>query len=38
MKQCRKNNIPVYWRANKKSWMTASLFNDWFYHCAIAFD
>lgn len=35
MKQCNKNNLPVYWRANKKSWMTASLFNDWFYHCFV---
>ena len=35
MKGNNKNNLPVYWRANKKAWMTAKLFNDWFYHCFV---
>jgi len=35
MKGCNKKYFPVYWRANKKSWMTASLFNDWFHHCFV---
>lgn len=25
------NNLPVYWMANKKAWVTASLFNEWFH-------
>ena len=26
------NNLPVYWKANKAAWVTATLFNDWFYN------
>lgn len=26
------NNLPVYWNANKKAWVTATLFNDWFHN------
>ncbi|GFR13043.1 tigger transposable element-derived protein 1 [Trichonephila clavata] len=33
MKGCNKTNLPVYWRANKKAWMTKYLFKDWFYNC-----
>lgn len=27
-----KTKLPVYWRANKRAWMTAVLFKDWFYN------
>ncbi|XP_017789938.1 PREDICTED: tigger transposable element-derived protein 1-like [Habropoda laboriosa] len=26
------NNLPVYWMANKKAWVTATLFNEWFHN------
>lgn len=29
MKGQNKTTLPVIWRANKKGWMTASLFDDW---------
>lgn len=35
LKGCSKNRLPVHWRANKKSWMTALLFKDWVSTCAI---
>ncbi|KAK2579997.1 hypothetical protein KPH14_010762 [Odynerus spinipes] len=35
MKGYSKNLLPVYWRANKKSWMTTSLFQNWVLTCAI---
>ena len=35
MKGCSKNLLPVHWRANKKAWMTASLFQNWISTCAI---
>lgn len=35
MKGCNKNNLPVYWRANKKAWMTTRLFKDWFFNCFV---
>lgn len=25
-------NLPVYWMANKKAWVTATLFNEWFHN------
>ncbi|UYV79516.1 TIGD1 [Cordylochernes scorpioides] len=25
------NNLPVYWRANKKAWVTAAMFTEWFH-------
>ncbi|XP_063309192.1 tigger transposable element-derived protein 1-like [Pelobates fuscus] len=27
-----KSTLPVIWKANKKGWVTASLFEDWFSH------
>lgn len=27
--------LPVFWRANKKAWMTAKLFEDWFHQCFV---
>ncbi|UYV66728.1 CENPBD1 [Cordylochernes scorpioides] len=35
MKGCSKNLLPVHWRANKKAWMTTSLFKNWVTTCAI---
>jgi len=35
MKGCSKNLLPVLWRANKKAWMTASLFQNRVSRCAI---
>ncbi|XP_067135124.1 tigger transposable element-derived protein 1-like [Centruroides vittatus] len=29
------NHLPVYWRANKKAWVTATMFNEWFHECYI---
>ncbi|UYV83999.1 TIGD1 [Cordylochernes scorpioides] len=29
------NNLPVYWRANKKGWVTAAMFTEWFHECFI---
>lgn len=29
------NNLPVYWRANKKAWLTAAMFTEWFHECFI---
>lgn len=30
-----KNELPVFWRANKKSWVTGVLFQEWFDECFI---
>ncbi|XP_071056464.1 tigger transposable element-derived protein 1-like [Onthophagus taurus] len=29
------NNLPVYWRANEKAWVTAAMFTEWFHECFI---
>lgn len=31
LKNVDKNKLPVFWRANKKAWMTALLFKEWFF-------
>lgn len=31
LKNVDKNNLPVFWRANKKAWMTELLFKEWFF-------
>lgn len=36
MKGCSNNLLPVHWRANKKPWMTTSLFQNWVLTCAIS--
>jgi hypothetical protein len=36
MKNVDKTLLPVHWRANKKTWMTESLFKDWFFNCFIS--
>lgn len=30
-----KNHLPVFWRSNKKAWVTADLFRDWFDNCFV---
>ena len=35
LKGKNKASLPVHWRSNKKAWMTASLFEDWFQHCFV---
>ena len=35
LKQVNKNTLPVFYRANKKAWMTQALFEDWFINCFI---
>ncbi|XP_067131436.1 tigger transposable element-derived protein 1-like [Centruroides vittatus] len=35
MKQCNKNDLPAYWRANKKARMTGHLVEDWFHNCFV---
>ncbi|XP_028659019.1 tigger transposable element-derived protein 1-like [Erpetoichthys calabaricus] len=35
LKNVSKNSLPVYYRANKKAWMTQPLFEDWFLNCFI---
>ena len=35
MKNINKTELPVFWRSNKKTWMTPDLFKDWFYNCFI---
>lgn len=35
LKGKNKNQLPVFWRANKKSWVTGALFLEWFNECFI---
>ncbi|XP_053561178.1 tigger transposable element-derived protein 1-like [Bombina bombina] len=35
LKNYVKTRLPVHWRANKKSWVTADLFEDWFDTCFV---
>jgi hypothetical protein len=35
LKGIDKKMLPVHWRANKKAWITGSLFCDWVKECAI---
>ena len=34
-KNVNKNNLPVYFRSNRKAWMTQKLFEDWFLNCFV---
>lgn len=34
-KNVSKHMLPVYYRHNKKAWMTSALFEDWFLNCFI---
>ena len=29
------NRLPVYWMANKKAWVTATVFTEWFHKCFV---
>jgi hypothetical protein len=33
LKNKKKSDVPVLWRANRKAWVTAQLFEDWFENC-----
>ncbi|CAM1327229.1 Uncharacterised protein at_DN1968 [Pycnogonum litorale] len=33
LKGINNNSLPVYWRSNRKAWVTKSLFEDWFVNC-----
>ncbi|KAH1177172.1 hypothetical protein KIL84_010874 [Mauremys mutica] len=35
LKGKNKNLLPVFWKSNKKAWVTAALFLDWFHKCFI---
>lgn len=35
LKGKNKDQLPVFWRANNKAWVTSSLFLDWFHSCFI---
>ncbi|GFR29440.1 tigger transposable element-derived protein 1 [Trichonephila clavata] len=35
MKNINKTQLTVFWRSNKKAWMTQDLFKYWFYNCFI---
>lgn len=35
MKGVDLSKLPVYWRANKKLWMTAEIFTEWFNNCFV---
>ena len=34
-KKTDKNKLPVFWRSNKKAWVTAHIFLDWFNNCFV---
>ena len=29
------NHLPVYWKSNKRAWVTAAVFMDWFHNCFV---
>lgn len=33
LKKVNKSTLPIHWRSNKMSWITPSLFEDWFKNC-----
>lgn len=35
LKNKDKKLLPVYWQSNKKAWVTAALFTEWFHECFI---
>ena len=37
-KNQNKDNLPVFWRANKKAWVTSAIFCDWFRNCFVSED
>ena len=35
LKGTNKHTLPVFWRANRKAWVMAVMFMDWFHNCFI---
>ena len=35
LKGKNKHTLPLFWRANRKVWMTAAIFMDWFHKCFV---
>jgi hypothetical protein len=35
LKGKNKNLLPEFWQSNKRAWVTAELFLDWFHQCFI---
>lgn len=35
LKGKNRSEFPVFWRANKRAWVTSTLFEDWFYNCFV---
>ena len=35
LKNQNKDDLPVFWRANKKVWVTSAIFCDWFWNCFV---
>lgn len=35
LKNQNKDNLPVFWRSNKKAWVTSVIFCDWFLNCFV---
>ncbi|CAI5773286.1 transposable element-derived 1-like [Podarcis lilfordi] len=35
LKGKNKNLLPVFWQSNKKAWVTAATFQDWFHNCFV---
>lgn len=33
LKNKKKADLPVFWRSNRKAWVTAQIFEDWFQNC-----
>lgn len=36
LKNKNKEHLPVFWRSNKRAWVTIDVFMDWFHNCFIA--
>lgn len=35
LKNKNKEQLPVFWRSNKRAWVTSDIFMDWFHNCFI---
>ena len=35
LKSENKQTLPIFWRANRKLWVTAMILMDWFHNCLI---
>ena len=36
LKGKKKHNLPIFWRANRNVWLTASIFMNWFHICLVS--